>query len=339
MFPIFFATDALRRSLGHLLDQAGGLGSERRPSHTVLVTSEFRLRRHDEGSAAAGSVLLVPAPIKRGYIFDLLPGVSVVQRLMEAGFSGYCIEWRDGANGDLEATIDSLGRAMERIATEEGRAPIVIAHSLGGTIAAIAVALFPNRVEKLVLIEAPLRFGEQTGAMRPIAVCSAMMMRSARIPGHIPGSVLDVAGVSAAPDEFAFECLIDAWWSLPQSDALSVHARVIRWTLDEFAPSALLVRAVLDLLYAQDLFARDELRLLGRLASPRALDQLPVALIIDHTSRLIPPSCALDALRDPKVFVYVPEIGVALQHVGPLVGRRAHRAIWPRVIDWMKRER
>jgi polyhydroxyalkanoate synthase len=296
------------------------------------------LRRYDEGSAAAGHVLVVPAPIKRGYIFDLLPEVSVVRRLLEAGFSIYSVEWRDGADGDLDTTIDSLGRALERIATEEGRAPIVVAHSLGGTLAAIAAALHSDRVAKLILIQAPLRFGEETGALRPIAIYSAMTMRTARPPGQIPGSVLDLGSISAVPDEFAFECWMDAWSSLPDINALSIHARVIRWSLDEFAPSAPLLQAVLDLLYSQDLFARDELRLLGRLASPRALHQLPVAVIIDHASRLIPPSSALDPLRDPEVFVYVPEIGVALQHVGPLVGRRAHRAIWPRVIQWMKHQ-
>ena len=31
----------------------------------------------------------------------------------------------------------------------------------------------------------------------------------------------------------------------------------------------------------------------------------------------------------------MPETGVGLQHVGPLVGRRVHREIWPGVIGWM----
>jgi poly[(R)-3-hydroxyalkanoate] polymerase subunit PhaC len=334
---MLYATDALRRSLGYLLDRAGS-GRHERPSQTVLDTSELRLRRYGEEFGTAGPVLLVPAPIKRGYIFDLLPGVSVLERVLEAGFSIYCIEWRDGAEGDLETTIGSLGSALESIATHERHAPIVIAHSLGGTLAAIAAALYVDRVAKLVLIQAPLRFGEKTGAVRPLAVYSAGIMRAARPPGQIPGSVLDIGSVSAAPDEFTFERWFDAWSSLPDMDALSIHARVIRWTLDEFAPSAALVRTVLDLLYSRDQFARDELRLFGRVASPRALHRLPVAAIVDHTSRLIPPSSTLEPLRAPRVFEYVPEVGVALQHVGPLVGRRAHRVIWPGVIEWMKQE-
>lgn len=282
--------------------------------------------------------MLVPAPIKRAYIFDLLPEVSVVQRLSEAGFCVHWIEWRDGANGDLETTADSLGRALEWIVTEEGRAPIVIAHSLGGTIAAITTALYPDRVEKLVLIQAPLRFGEKTGGLRGVALASALMLRTGQAGGQIPGTLLNLGSIGAVPDEFAFGLWLDAWSSLPDRHALSIHTRVVRWSLDEFAPSAPLVKTVLDLLYFRDLFARDELYLLDRPASPRALHTLPAAAVIDRTSRLIPPSSTLDALRSPHVFDYVPEIGVALQHVGPLVGREAHRGLWPRIIKWMRQK-
>jgi polyhydroxyalkanoate synthase subunit PhaC len=41
-------------------------------------------------------------------------------------------------------------------------------------------------------------------------------------------------------------------------------------------------------------------------------------------------------LKDPSIFPYEQEVGVALQHVGPLVGRQVHREIWPKVVDWMR---
>jgi polyhydroxyalkanoate synthase subunit PhaC len=34
---------------------------------------------------------------------------------------------------------------------------------------------------------------------------------------------------------------------------------------------------------------------------------------------------------------YERETAVALQHVGALVGRRAHRRLWPRILDWIER--
>jgi polyhydroxyalkanoate synthase len=295
------------------------------------------LRRYGQEAGTAGPVLIVPAPIKRPYIFDLLPEVSVIRRLTEAGFSVYLSEWCEEESGsrDLGNSVGSLRSALEKIASEHGRAPIVVGHSLGGTLAAILAAIEPLRVDKLVLIEAPLRFGEQTGALRPITAYPDSWLFGETVE-PIPGSLLDLASVAAAPEEFAFGRWSDAWASLPDVEAFAIHARVIRWSLDEFAPPAPLLQSVVDLLYRQDRFARNELRLLGRLAGSGSLAEIPIAAIVDHTSRLVPPSSALDPLSSPSVFAYMPEIGVGLQHVGPLVGRRSHREIWPCVIAWMR---
>ena len=336
MFPMFFMSDALRRSLGWLLD-AAGLAPHEASWHIVLKQSDLQLRRYGQQAETAGPVLIVPAPIKRPYIFDLLPEVSVIRRLTEAGFSVYLSEWCEegSASGDLGKSVESLRIALEKIASEHGRAPILIGHSLGGTLAAILAAIEPHRVDKLVLIEAPLRFGEQTGALRPITAYADSWLFGGTVEA-IPGSLLGLASVAAAPEEFAFGRWSDAWASLADPKAFAIHSRVIRWSLDEFAPPAPLLRSVVDLLYRKDRFARNELRLLGGAARSASLAEIPIAAIVDHTSRLVPPSSALEPLSSPSVFAYVPEIGVGLQHVGPLVGRRAHREIWPRVIDWMR---
>jgi polyhydroxyalkanoate synthase subunit PhaC len=336
MFPMLFMSDEMRRSLGSLLDRTG-LAPERASWDVVLRQPEFQLRRYGPQTGTAGAVFIVPAPIKRPYIFDLVPQVSVVRRLTEAGFSVYLSEWREngGAGGDLATSLDSLRRALEKIMTDHGRAPILMGHSLGGTLAALLAAIEPERVSKLVLIEAPLRFGKRTGALRPITRYPAGWFFGGEVE-PVPGSLLDVASVAADPDEFAVGRWRDAFASLGDADALAIHFRVIRWTLDEFAPPAPLLQGVIDLLYREDRFARNELRLLGRLVGPDSLADMRTAAIVDHTSRLVPADSALEPLRTPTVFAYEPETGVGLQHVGPLVGRRAHREIWPRVVEWMR---
>jgi polyhydroxyalkanoate synthase len=332
---MFFANDALRRSLARLFDEAG-LTPHESPWHVVLKQSDSQLRRYGQGAGSAGAVLIVPAPIKRPYIFDLLPEVSIVRKLTQADFSVYLSEWCEegSASADLGESVGSLRRALEKIVTEHGRAPILVGHSLGGTLAAILASIEPRHVDKLVLIEAPLAFGERTGALRPITVLPDSWLFGEMVE-RVPGSILDLASVAAAPEEFAFGHWTDAWASLPDPKALAVHSRVIRWTLDEFAPPVPLLRSVIDLLYRQDRFARNELTVLGRLTGSNSLARIPVAAIVDYTSRLVPPFSALEPLRSPCVFAYVPETGVGLQHVGPLVGRRAHREIWPRILDWM----
>lgn len=332
LFPMFSTSDVFRRSLGKLLENAGYLPQE--TSWHRVPHPELQLRRYAGNPAATHQVLIVPAPIKQPYIFDLSPQVSVIRRLAEAGFAVYLHEWREGEGEerDLEMSIASLRQAIDKIATDHGCAPTVVGHSLGGTLAAIAVSLEPRAVGKLVLVQAPLQFGEQTGALRPVALHAPL----GALGGRVPGSLLGCASVAAAPQELVFDRYSDALASLPDLEAVALHGRVIRWSLDEYAPPAQLIRDVIDLLYREDLFARNELCVLGRPARSDSLAELPVAAIVDHTSRLVPSSSTLQPLSNPKVFVYEPEIGVALQHVGALVGRRAHREIWPVVIDWLR---
>jgi polyhydroxyalkanoate synthase len=35
------------------------------------------------------------------------------------------------------------------------------------------------------------------------------------------------------------------------------------------------------------------------------------------------------------VLWYEGDVGVVLQHLGMLVGRRAHQELWPAILDWM----
>jgi poly[(R)-3-hydroxyalkanoate] polymerase subunit PhaC len=36
-----------------------------------------------------------------------------------------------------------------------------------------------------------------------------------------------------------------------------------------------------------------------------------------------------------RIIEYPGEVGVCLQHLGILVGRQAHAAVWPEIISWL----
>jgi len=333
------ASDSFRRSFGAALDTLG-LGPREAAWRPVLTDAGFVLRRYGETPPDAVPVLIVPAPIKRPYIFDLLPPVSVVQRLLAAGLATYLLAWREPGAGSRDWGLGEyagswIAAALDQIGREHARKPILVGHSIGGTLAAMFAALERERVGKLLLIEAPLRFGAHAGALSSVVTMSPRVWPVAESVQHAPGTLLDAASVTAAPEEFVIGRWCDALASLLDPELAAIHARVVRWTFDEFAQPARLFAEIVELLYREDRFARGELRLGGRTVLPAALAGLPVAAIVDRTSRLVPPESALGPLSSAVVFAYEPELGVALQHVGPLVGRRAHRDLWPPVTRWM----
>jgi polyhydroxyalkanoate synthase len=304
----------------------------------------MRLRAY--GEPVPGPVLLlVPAPIKRHYVWDLAPGRSVVRRALAAGFNIGLLEWTgpegEAAGHGLDDHADRLlGVAVDALSARHGSGGALLAgHSLGGTLAAVFAALHPDRVPGLMLIEAPLRFGPDAGALGTLAAAAPSAPEAVREAfGVVPGSAISAFGVAADPVEFLPSRWLDALASAFGPESAATHLRVVRWTLDELAMPGRLFQEVAGRLCRDDAFARGVLEFAGRPALPQRL-RMPVLAVLDPLSRLVPPAAVLPVLglagRTPTVLHHhEDEAGVALRHVGALVGRAAHERLWPAILGW-----
>ena len=86
--------DAARRRTGRRLDEAG-FGPRTTPSTAIDVAPGVRLRTYPAADVDGSPVLLVPAPIKRSYLWDLEPDVSVVGQAIRHGLRPFLVEWTD----------------------------------------------------------------------------------------------------------------------------------------------------------------------------------------------------------------------------------------------------
>ena len=88
---MWLAMDAFRRMQGDALD-AFGFGPIECPYSVLASDTRWRLRQYSGGDPHS-SLLIVAAPIKQPYIWDLLPGVSVVRHCRSRGLRVYLLEW------------------------------------------------------------------------------------------------------------------------------------------------------------------------------------------------------------------------------------------------------
>ena len=85
-------------------------------------------------------VLLVMATTNRGYIFDMVPGQSLVAYLLDAGFDVFMLEWEPPSRQEWTLTFESyvldfLPAAVARIAEETGGPDIsVVGYCFGGVL-------------------------------------------------------------------------------------------------------------------------------------------------------------------------------------------------------------
>jgi polyhydroxyalkanoate synthase len=335
--------DRMRQARGRMLELAG-LGPQETPYTVLHAEAGLTLRKYGQVRSGGPAVLLVPAPIKKAYIWDLVPQVSVVRRWLEHGFQVYMAEWKPGTGPDfgLDDYADRLLKICQQaIESDSGNERITVAgHSLGGLLTAMFACLHSDVVRAVVLLESPLHFGANAGCFAPLISATPDARPIAEAFREVPGAFLNAVSAMAAPHAFQLERFLDKCLCMGNPAAMAMHMRVERWTHDEFPLPGRLFTEVVESLYRDDQFMRGTLRIGSREIGPRDLSA-PLMNVIDPRSTVIP-SCSVlpfheaAASQVKRVLHYEGDIGVNLQHVGVLVGTSAHARIWPEIFGWLE---
>lgn len=340
----FELLDQLRRVQGSSLDCLG-LGRRESAFQVVFARPGLRLRRYGIGAANSPPLLIVPAPIKRPYIWDLSPERSVVQRALGHKLGVYLVEWTEPAPGLYAPGLaDYSGPMLDdciAVIVEQTGSPRVFltGHSLGGVFAALHSAYRPEHVAALVLIDVPLDFATAPSAFRTLLEMDVLARAVLPSAPQVPGSLLSMLSADAAPGTFCASRYVDCVASMVSWEKIVTHWRVERWTLDELPMSRKLFDDVVEQLYRQNRFMRGELMIGAVRLHPRNVTA-PLFSVYQPASAIIPSEAVLAFHRAvgssaKELVPYFGDIGVALQHVGPLVGANAYRHIWPRVFNWL----
>ena len=261
-------SDSLRRMQGQALE-LWGFGPLECRYRVIASGKRWRLREYAGGIDDKPPLLIVAAPIKRPYIWDIAPSASVVRFCLQHRFRLYLLEWMAPSDEDRDAgmadyAVRSIGQAVDSVSAAAGGArPFLMGHSLGGTFAAIFAAFDPSSLRGLIILSAPLSFAPGSSSFRDFLVAITQIPLPAL--GIVPGSLLSQLSAAAAPETFLWSRLADLGQSLGDPLALAMHLRVERWTLDELPLPARLVHEVLEWLYRENRFCAGSLRIEGKI--------------------------------------------------------------------------
>ena len=336
----FDVSDILRRAQGNVVG-AFGLGPQESPYQIISSGPYWRLRDYG-GDDRSRSLLIIAAPIKRPYIWDLTPSISAIRFCLHQGVYVQLLEWMPasptGSNIGLDEYVLAISEAVATITTAaQGAKPSLIGHSLGGTLAAIYGAFLPESIRGLVLLGAPLCFEPSKNQFRDALVSLVPSEISDTDP--FPGSLLSHASALASPGAFVWSRLMDAAMSIADPHAMETHARVERWALDEVPLPGKLVHQIIEWLYRENRFCRGILKIGGKFIGPSSL-LVPTLAVVNTADDVAPPNSLepfADAMaKNVRIIEYSGELGVCLQHLGILVGRHAQAQVWPEILSWLK---
>lgn len=342
LLDAFKFLDGIRCASGNALDLLGYRSQEAR-YRVVASAHHWRLREY-AGPKAWPSVLIVAAPIKRPYIWDLTPSRSAVQLCLKHGLQVYLLEWipprgDDGSAGLNEYASEAISEATAIIARAalSGK-PFIIGHSLGGTLAAMFCAMSHSSAKGLILLSAPLCF--RPGVSRFGDAIASMDLPAISARELVPGSLLSQMSTLASPGTFFWSRLSDALLKMADPCAMDVLIRIERWALEEVPLPARLVRQILERLYREDRFCKGTLRLGRETVGPTTLN-IPTLAVVNSADEISPAASVAPFLRavpndDVSLIEFPGETGAGLQHLAVLTGRNVHAQVWPQLIDWMR---
>jgi polyhydroxyalkanoate synthase subunit PhaC len=310
------------------------------PYKVVASGAFWRLRDYGK-PAQAQSVLIVAAPIKRAYIWDLAPSASAIHYILHQGFDVHLLEWLpvEGNDGNgLAEYAESISECVATISSRRaGANTFLMGHSLGGTLAAIFAASEPESIPGLVLLSAPLCFQPETSRFRDALV--SLVPSGLVNAGPCPGSLLSHMSALASPSTFIWSRFVDAVLSGADDHAGEIHARVERWALDEVPLSGELVRQIIEWLYRENRFCRGNLKISNRLIGPVTLTTPTLAAVNvdDDVAPIVSVKPFVESMpiKDVRIVEIAGETGVCFQHLGILIGHKTQVAVWPEIVSWM----
>ncbi len=332
----------VRNGLKHLAGVGRPVLSQT-PKDTVWQSEKVQLWRYRSDHRTVGCPLLfVHSLVSRSYVFDLVPGNSVVEAMLDRGFDVYLLDWGipDGleAGNRLETYTD--GYLPEIIATVADRSPTsdvnVFGYCFGGLLSLLSIA--GNKtlpVRSLAVQATPIDFG-------PLGPMTAMLAhRRIRVD-----DLLDATG-NVPPDVMvnAFRVLqptadvtgyVNLWQHLWNDDFVSAHQVMTQWSGDHIPFPGAAFRQTADLFIRENRLPTGTVPLGGRDVHLADIT-VPFLNIIGEKDHIVPPA-STEMLIDLVGSTEVEEFRFPAGHVGLVVGRSAHQRFLPRIADWVQRQ-
>lgn len=287
-------------------------------------------------------ILLVFALINRPMIFDLRPGNSFVQFLLERGFDVFLVDWGVPSEADDDMGFDNyvcdeLTWAVREVRRASGSDEIsIIGWCIGAVITGMYAALNPSGpARNLVLLTMPV---ESTGSLYESWVGRDSFDVDQMVEGghNVAGWVIDSANKMMKPVQNhvttkrrLFEQVYDGTANRTSYQAMA------KWVADNPPFAGRAFTQWMQWVYKENRLVRGRVELRGQRVDLRNITQsvLVVTASADHIAPRESTLPLLDLVSSDDV-EHMDRVG---GHIGLMAGSKARKEIWPEIVDWLEK--
>jgi polyhydroxyalkanoate synthase len=301
---------------------------------------------HNDDVRMAPPLLIVFSLISRSYILDLSPGNSFIERLLEAGFDVYLLDWgtpdeRD-ANNQLEDYVDDyipggIERVRELDAQQggDGGQVSLLGYCFGGNLALLYAARHPDApLRNLTVMATPVDFRHLGPLADVFAVGGLDVDAVLDADGNVPPQVMLQAFRSLTPTS-EITRYVTLWEKLWSDEYIAAYQAMTRWSSDHLPFPGATARECVEMLLHENAMLTDRLAVGGDAVHLSNIT-VPFLTVLANRDHIVPPEAAAP-LIDLVGSSDKHELRLDAGHIGLIVGRTAARTTIPTIIDFLQR--
>jgi polyhydroxyalkanoate synthase len=334
---------ALKRNikgLGYFASPAPVLGAS--PKDVLIQRGTMNLYHYRPMADEVYRVplLLVMATTNRGYIFDMVPGQSLVEFLLKRGYDVFMLDWSpprpDEKNLALEDyVLDFIPAAVERIAEETGEPDLtLVGYCFGGVLSVLWAALHPDGpMKNLVTFTTPVDFKAmemfQAWADRRFFDVDRLVDTFGCCPADMLYTSFDM--LRPAQRVAGQIRLLDNLWN---DEFVKSYRMFDRWTTDMLPLAGEYFRQTTRLLMWENRLYEGTMQVGGRQVDLSAITAPFLHVVAEH-DHIVPkaasaPLIGMIGSKDKE------EVVLKGGHVSLVAGGNAVRRLWPKLDDWLQ---
>ena len=327
------------KGLGYLGSSAPVLGAS--PKDVVLSRGPLRLYHYHPltDEVYRVPVLLVMATTNRGYIFDMVPGQSLVEFLLLRGYDVFMADWEapraeDRGLGMKDYVEDFVGGSIAEVARITGESDVsLVGYCMGGVLSVLWSGLnHANGPKNLAVFTTPVDFHQMTlfqaWSDKRYFDVDRLVDTLGMAPAEMLATAFDMlrpAGRAAANFQ-----LLDNLWN---DDFVKSHRMFDRWSNDMLPLAGEYFRETTKQLVWDNALFEGTMKVGGR---PVALDKITAPFLHitaehDHivTTGASAPLLGLIGSDDKE------QVVLKGGHVSLIAGPNAVKRMWPKLDAWL----
>jgi len=284
-------------------------------------------------------ILLVMATTNRGYIFDMVPGQSLVEYLLKSGFDVFMLDWNAPRSDERglalkDYVLDFLPAAVERVQRETGENDVtVVGYCFGGVLSLLWAALEgAPALKNLVCFTTPVDFSKmemfQTWADKRFFDVDRLVDTFGNCPGDYLYTAFDMLrpGARVAGNIR----LLDNLWN---DEFVKSFRMFDRWASDVLPLAGEYFRETTRKLMWDNQLLHGTMDVAGRPVDLAKITAPFLHVTAEHDH--IVPSAASAPLIDMIGATDKQQVTMKGGHVSLIAGGNAIKRLWPTLVEWL----